>query len=129
MASLQYMVEETLRHAIRDWYNEGVDGLLRWKDQLAGPTGWAVRERRRIDQQDSLDAMGDPQSQDFDELEEVDDEWRSWRDAFDDFALGALLFRRIDERWSGRLMNGERVFRLNYVRDDNRRTLLLYPSL
>lgn len=128
MASLQYMVEGTLRNAIQDWYNEGVDGLMRWKDQLAGPTGWAARERRRIDQQDNLDAMGDPQSEEFDQLAKVDADWRSWRDAFDGFALGTLLFRSRSEPWIGNLLEGERVFRLNYVRDNNHRTLLSLPE-
>lgn len=128
MASLQYMIEETLRNAIQDWYNEGVDGLLRWKDQLAGPTGWATRERRRIDQQDNLDAMGDPQSEEFDQLEKVDADWRSWRDAFDGFALGTLLFCNRNEPWAGKLLEGERVFRLNYVRENNHRTLLSLPE-
>lgn len=124
IASLQYLVEETLSNAIQDWFNEGVDGLLRWRDQLAGPTGWAIRERRRIDQQDALDAMGDPQSEEFEQLEEVDSDWRSWRDAIDGFALGTLQFRNRDEPWIGKLPKGERVFRMNYVREDNHRTLL-----
>jgi ATP-dependent helicase HepA len=124
MASLQYLVEETLRAAVTDWCNEGVNGLLRWKAQLTGPTGWAARERRRIDQQDALDAMGDPQSDAFDDLEAVDTDWRSWRDAFDGFALGTLLFRRRPEVWTGTLPPGEHVFRLNYTRDSNHHTLL-----
>lgn len=124
MASLQYLVEETLKNAIQDWYNEGVNGLLRWKDQLAGPAGWASRERRRIDQQDSLDAMGDPQSDEFEQLEEVDAAWRPWRDAFDGFALRTLNFRSRAEPWIGKLPDGERVFRLNYVRENNHQTLL-----
>jgi len=132
MASLQYLVEETLRNAIQDWYNEGVDGLLRWRDQLAGPTGWATRERRRIDQQDSLDAMGDPQSDEFEQLEEVDADWRSWRDAFDGFSLDTLKFGNRNQPWTGRLPEGERVFRLNYVREPGReirhRTLLSLPE-
>lgn len=128
MASLQYLVEETLRTAVQDWYNEGVDGLLRWKAQLAGPTGWAIRERRRIDQQDSLDAMGDPQSEEFEQLQEVDDDWRSWRDAFDGFALGTLQFRSRHEPWKGNLPHGESVFRLNYVRENSRRTLMSLPE-
>lgn len=128
MASLQYLVEETLRSAIQDWYDEGVDGLLRWKDQLAGPKGWAARERRRIDQQDSLDAMGDPSSNEFEELEDVDADWRSWRDAFDGFALRTLNFRSRNEPWAGRLLEGERVFRLNYVRENNYQTLLSLPE-
>jgi ATP-dependent helicase HepA len=128
MASLQYLVEETLRAAIQDWYQEGVDGLLRWKAQLAGPTGWATRERRRIDQQDSLDAMGDPRNEEFERLQEVDDDWRAWRDAFDGFAQEALRFRRHHETWEGNLPHGEDVFRLNYVRGKGRDTLMSLPE-
>lgn len=124
MASLQYLVEETLQAAVADWCNEGVEGLLRWKTQLAGPSGWAARERRRIDEQDALDAMGNPQSNAFDQLEAVDDDWRSWRDAFDGFALGTLLYRSRAEVWKGALPQGERVFRLNYARDNHQHTLL-----
>lgn len=128
IASLQYLVEGTLKSAIQDWYNEGVGGLLRWKDQLAGPSGWASRERRRIDQQDALDAMGDPQSEEFEHLEDVDSQWREWRAAFDDFALNTLMFRSHPVEWSGNLSGGDRAFRLNYTRDHNHRTLLSLPD-
>lgn len=128
IASLQYLVEETLHATVTDWCNEGVDGLLRWKTQLVGPAGWAARERRRIDQQDALDAMGDPQSDAFDELEAVDDDWRTWREAFDGFALTTLLFGRRPEHWTGALPAGEQVFRLNYTRESNHHTLLSLPE-
>jgi ATP-dependent helicase HepA len=128
IASLQYLVEGTLKSAIQDWYNEGVSGLIRWKDQLSGPSGWASRERRRIDQQDSLDAMGDPQSEEFEQLEDVDSQWREWRTAFDDFALNTLLFRSHPVPWTGNLPGGDRAFRLNYTRDHNHRTLLSLPN-
>lgn len=128
IASLQYLVEGTLKTAVQDWCNEGVVGLLRWRDQLAGSTGWAARERRRIDQQDSLDTMGDPQSEEFEHLEDVDSQWRDWRSAFDDFAFNALLFNSRPEAWTGNLPEGERVFRLNYTRDNNRQTLLSLPD-
>lgn len=128
MASLQYLVESTLKTAIQDWCNEGVGGLLRWRTQLAGPTGWAVRERRRIDQQDSLDAMGDPQSEEFEHLEDIDSQWRDWRSAFDGFAFKALLFHSRPEAWNGSLPEGDRVFRLNYVRENHHQTLLSLPD-
>lgn len=125
IASLQYLVEGTLNTAVQDWYNEGVGGLLRWRDQLAGPTGWASRERRRIDQQDSLDAMGDPQSEAFEHLEDVDSQWREWRTAFDGFAFNTLQFSSRPETWTGNLPEGDRAFRLNYIRDNNNRQTLL----
>jgi ATP-dependent helicase HepA len=128
IASLQYLVEGSLKTAIQDWCNEGVGGLVRWRDQLAGPTGWAARERRRIDQQDSLDAMGDPQSEEFEYLEDVDSQWRGWRSAFDGFASNVLLFHSRPETWTGNLPEGERVFRLNYTRGNKRQTLLSLPD-
>ena len=128
IASLQYLVEDTLKSAIQDWYNEGVSGLLRWKDQLAGPSGWASRERRRIDQQDSLDAMGDPQSEEFEHLEDVDSEWREWQSAFEGFALNTLLFRSHPVSWTGNPPGGDRAFRLNYARENNHQTLLSLPD-
>ena len=124
IASLQYLAESTLKTAIQDWFNEGIGGLLRVKDQLAGSMGWAARERRRIDQQDNLDAMGNPQSAEFEHLEDIDSQWGEWRSAFDGFAFNALLFHRWQETWNGNLSHGDHVFRLNYVRDGNRPTLL-----
>jgi ATP-dependent helicase HepA len=124
ITSLQYLVESTLKTAVQDWCGEGVGGLRRWRDQLGGSTGWVARERRRIDQQDSLDAMGDPQSEEFEHLEDVDSQWLDWRSAFDDFALKTLLFHRRPEEWTGNLPNGEHVFRLKYARDETHQTLL-----
>jgi ATP-dependent helicase HepA len=124
ISSLQYVVEATLRNAIQDWCNEGVGGLQRWKDQLSGPSGWAALERRRIDQQDVLDAMGDPGSRGFDKLDAADREWKAWRDAVIGFANNALQFNLRSEDWNGTLAKGERVFRLNYAPDKGHQTLL-----
>ena len=128
MASLQYLIEETLRATVTDWCTFGVDGLMNWRTQLAGPTGWSARERRRIDQQDALDAMGEPQSDAFDTLEAVDADWREWRDAFNGFARETLLFKYRREEWTGTLPPGEPVFRLTYVREDHHHTLISLPA-
>lgn len=124
MASLQYLVEATLRAAVMDWAGEGAEGLLRWCAELEGPNGWTARERRRIDQQDTLDAMGDPQSDAFESLEAVDNDWQSWRMAFNGFAIRALQFRPRPEEWVGPLPPQEQVYRLNYARDATHNTLL-----
>jgi len=128
IASLQYLVEDSLKIAIQDWCNEGVDGLLRWTQQLAGPNGWVACERRRIDQQDILDAMGDPQSEEFEHLEDIDSQWRDWRSAFNGFAFDTLMFHGFPETWAGNLPENERVFRMKYSRDNNRQTLLSLPE-
>ena len=127
MASLQYLVEETLRTATEDWAGEGENGLRRWQAQLGGTAGWVVRERRRIDQQDALDALDEPHSDAYERLESVDDDWQSWREAFDGFALTALQFERRTEQWNGALPAKEQVFRLKYSRD-GRQTLLPLQS-
>ena len=72
--------------------------------------------------------MGDARSEEFESLEEIDSDWKDWRESFDGFAFRALLFRRRPEDWKGDLPKEERVFRLNYVRDDNHKTLLSLPD-
>jgi ATP-dependent helicase HepA len=124
ISSLQYVVEETLRNAIQEWFFEGVDGLDRWKQHLSGPKGWAALERRRIDQQDILDAMGESRSSGFKKLEGVDAEWSTWSVAFLAFARDVLQFNLRNEEWEERLLAGECVFRLNYVRNSPRQSLL-----
>ena len=124
IASLQYLIEESLRSTADAWAGEGSPALTRWCEQLEGPSGWAVRERRRIDQQDALDALSETQSDAFDALEELDDEWQAWRRAFDGFAQGVLQFERRPERWTGALPPMEQVFRLGYVRNARASTLM-----
>jgi ATP-dependent helicase HepA len=98
--------------------------LARWREQLAGASGWVARERRRIDQQDALDALGEAQSDAFDQLETVDAEWPAWRDAFDGFAIRALQFQKRLERWEDPLPAREEVFRLGYNRETGASTLM-----
>jgi ATP-dependent helicase HepA len=124
VASLQYVIEETLREAVTDWCNEGVPGLLRWRDRLEGPAGIVAVEQRRIDQQDMLDAMGETSSRGFTRLHDIDGDWRKWRDAFLGFAERALHFKTRRMPFEGRTADGERVLRLNYVRDLAHETLL-----
>ncbi|CAN5663340.1 hypothetical protein BH11PSE7_BH11PSE7_20090 [soil metagenome] len=128
IASLQYLVEDSLGQALEEWLGEGTAALERWCTHLAGPAGWAARERRRIDQQDTLDALGEPDSDAFDDLESVDVEWQSWREAFDGFAVDALLFGRRTEEWTGQLIKNDQVFRLKYLRDMSQQTLLPLPT-
>jgi ATP-dependent helicase HepA len=124
IASLQYLIEESLQPAAEAWAGEGATALMRWCSQLAGPSGWVARERRRIDQQDALDALSEAHGDAFDELEAVDAEWQAWKEAFDGFALGMLQFRKRSERWDGALPPKEQVFRLAYSRDPGAATLV-----
>lgn len=124
IASLQYLIEETLQPTADAWAGEGESALATWRDQLIGPSGWVARERRRIDQQDALDALGEAHGEAFDELEAVDGEWKPWREAFDDFAVKALKFQKRPEEWKDPLPVGEQVFRLAYSRESGASTLI-----
>lgn len=128
IASLQYLVEESLKPIADAWAGEGEPALATWCAQLIGPSGWVAKERRRIDQQDALDALGEAESTEFDDLDSVDCEWKSWRKAFDDFALKALQFRQWVEDWKDPLPAGEQVFRLAYSRDSGVSTLITLNS-
>lgn len=128
IASLQYLIESTLRQATIEWFGTGITALQDWNEQLAGPTGWVARERRRIDQQDALDSLAETEDEAFERLEAEDDEWERWRDAFQAFAVDNLQFRVQIEPWEGGLPAGEQVFRLAYDRNGQRSTLLSLPT-
>lgn len=128
IASLQYLIESSLRQATIEWFGTGITALQDWKAQLAGPTGWVARERRRIDQQDALDSLAEAEDEAFERLEAEDDEWERWRDAFRAFAVDNLQFRIQVEPWDGGLPAGEQVFRLAYDRNGQRSTLLSLPT-
>ena len=128
IASLQYLIESSLRRTTIEWFGTGISALQNWNMQLAGPTGWVARERRRIDQQDALDSLAETEDEAFEQLEIEDDEWKRWRDAFNAFAVDNLQFRVQVEPWEGGLPAGEQVFRLAYDRDGQRSTLLSLPT-
>lgn len=128
IASLQYLIEETLKVVSDAWAGEGEPALAGWCAQLVGPSGWVAKERRRIDQQDALDALGEAESTLFDDLDAVDCEWLSWRKAFDDFAVKVLQFKKRVEDWKDPLPAGEQVFRLAYSRDSGASTLITLNS-
>ena len=128
IASLQYLVEETLQATADAWAGEGEPALATWRNQLAGASGWVARERRRIDQQDALDALGEAGSSAFDDLDALDAGWQAWRKAFDDFAVKALQFQKRVEDWKDPLPAGEQVFRLAYSRDSGASTLITLNS-
>lgn len=128
IASLQYLIESSLRQATIEWFGTGITALQDWKAQLAGTAGWVARERRRIDQQDALDSLAETEDEAFERLEAEDDEWERWRDAFRAFAIDSLQFRIQVEPWDGGLPAGEQVFRLAYDRNGQRSTLLSLPT-
>ena len=115
LASLQYLVDEALQTLTGDWLGHGTRAVDDLTNQLKGPAGWMARERRRIDQQDTLDSLGSTPDHGFDELESVDGDWKSWGRAFIGLAEKTLQLGRNPCAWHSPLPPGEEVFRLRYV--------------
>lgn len=129
MASLQYLVEEAMRLMPARWVGEGTQALADLTKTLSGLDGWVARERRRIDQQDALDALNERPSEAFEVLESVDADWRTWRHAFDAFAVDTLQFHKTQEQWGDPLPSRDQVFRLGYSLDGQHQTLLPLSAL
>ena len=96
------------------WMGLGATAFVELENALAGPEGRMSRERRRIDQQDTLDSLGARPDDSYEELEAADDEWGTWGRAFQELAEKTLLLGRVTLPWRGTLPPGEEVFRTRY---------------
>ncbi|WP_309246861.1 protein DpdE [Ramlibacter montanisoli] len=114
VASLQYLVDEVMQSLPQQWMGLGTTAFVELEDALAGPDGRMSRERRRIDQQDTLDSLGAKSDDSYEELEAVDHDWGPWGRAFRELAEKTLLLGRVTLPWKGTLPSGEEVFRTRY---------------
>jgi ATP-dependent helicase HepA len=114
VASLQYLVDEVMQPLAQQWMEQGTAALIALERALAGPGGRMVRERRRIDQQDTLDSLGARPDDSFEDLEAADEEWRIWGAAFRELTEKALQLSHVPLPWQSRLPQGEEVFRTRY---------------
>ncbi len=124
VASLQYLVDEVMQSLPQQWMALGTTALVELERALAGPEGRMARERRRIDQQDTLDSLGARPDDGFEELEAADDEWRAWGRSFRELAEKTLQLGRVPLPWPGALAQGEEVFRTRYSTSGTAPTLL-----
>jgi len=127
LASLQYLVDESLSSLPENWMGKGTHALAEMADLLTGKTGLIARERRRIDQQDSLDSLGTASDLSFDELESVDNDWNSWGESFHGLAVKTLQLSHVALSWNSPLAKGEDVFRVRYSLNGNSPTLFPLP--
>ena len=127
LASLQYLVDESLSLLPENWMGKGTQALVEMTDLLTGKTGWIARERRRIDQQDTLDSLGTVVDLSFDELESVDNDWNSWGESFHGLAVKTLQLSHVALPWNSPLAKGEDVFRVRYSLNGNSPTLIPLP--
>jgi ATP-dependent helicase HepA len=123
LASLQYLVDEKMGPLPAAWFARGTTALADLAQALGGSSGALTLERRRIDQQDTLDSLGALPDETFDDLEAVDGEWKAWGEAFSALAEKTLLLGRAPVQWKGALPPGEQVFRTRYCVGGSANTL------
>jgi ATP-dependent helicase HepA len=127
VASLQYLVDEVMQTLPQQWMGQGTTALIELEKALTGPDGRMARERRRIDQQDTLDSLGARPDDSFEELEAVDGDWGTWGTAFRELAEKTLLLGRVDLPWPRPLPRGNKVFRTRYSTGDRDAAPTLFP--
>lgn len=101
VASLQYLIEQTVRNITRSLLTDGADALVDLTSSSSGDLGLIEREIKAIDQQDALDALGAPPTDLLDELSEVDEGWEGIASDTAGWLETMLQFGRADEGSSG----------------------------
>ena len=97
VASLQYLIERTVRDIARALFTDGAEALADLTAGSAGDQGLIEREIKSIDQQDALDALGAPPTDLVDDLSEVDEDWQSLARDTAIWLEQTLQFGRADE--------------------------------
>jgi ATP-dependent helicase HepA len=127
VASLQYVIEQTVRELGRALFTDGAEALTDLTAVSVGGQGLIEREINSIDQQDALDALGAPPTDMVDELSEVDENWQSLASDTAAWLEETLQFGRADD---ARLLAGASVaapFRYVYSAS-NPHTLISLPA-
>lgn len=94
IASLQYLVDAKMTALRSRLGQEGLHAIAALTEQLGGQRGEVSAELRRIDQQDKLEELQGAEAADFEELEEIDDDWRRIRSAVEPWVVRGLRFQR-----------------------------------
>lgn len=127
IASLQYLIEQTVSGLPQLLLNEGVEGLSDMLARDGGDGGRIEREIRSIDEQDALDALGAPPAEALDALADIDDQWRDIEAAVDGWVKTTLQFDRTEEHFprsaQGTTPVTGGIFRYKYLTGD-RHTLV-----
>ena len=98
VASLQYLMDQTVRGITRALFTDGVEALNDLTNESLGDQGLIEREIKAIDQQDALDALGTPPTDLVDELSDVDEDWKALARDTALWLEQMLQFGRVEER-------------------------------
>lgn len=96
VASLQYLIEQTVRGIARTLFTDGAEALMDLTNDSIGEQGSIESEIKAIDQQNALDALGAPQSDLVDDLSDVDEEWQALASDTTLWLEQMLQFGRVD---------------------------------
>ena len=124
VASLQYLIEQTVRGIARTLFTDGPETLIELTEESVGEQGHIEREIKAIDQLDALDALGAPPTDLVDQLSDVDDDWQSLADDTALWLEQMLQIGRADQRSA--TVSPSPPFRYVYS-TSNRHTLIPLP--
>lgn len=97
IASLQYLIDQTVKALPSLLLREGVEGVDELLARDGGDGGQIDREIKNIDEQDALDALGAPPADTLDTLSDMDDKWREIDAEVDGWVRTTLQFDRAED--------------------------------
>jgi ATP-dependent helicase HepA len=97
VASLQYLIEQTVSGIARTLFTGGYEALIDLTASSTGQQGIIEREIKAIDQQDALDSLGAPPINILDELSELEESWRTLANDTANWLDHTLLLGRVEE--------------------------------
>ncbi len=124
VASLQYLIEQTVRGIARALFTDGAEALTDLTKDSVGEQGSIEREIKAIDQQDALDALGAPPSDLVNALCDIDEDWQALASDTALWLEQMLQFGRVDAQ--GGRDGPSPPFRYVYS-TSNRHTLIPLP--
>ena len=125
IASLQYLIEEMISGLRGKLLIEGLDAIQTLTRTMQGEDGYVARELRRIDEQDALDALATPEESEFEELDDIDSDWKEIKQCVDYWLYDTLLLGKAPGPRVGEFIPSDAVFRLAWQRGGHgRRTLV-----
>ncbi|TIV01045.1 MAG: hypothetical protein E5W04_17330 [Mesorhizobium sp.] len=128
VASLQYLLESTMRGFALPLFVEGAEGLIDLTARSTGEHGEIEREISALDQQDALDALGAPPAALFDGLSAIEEDWRAIASDTTIWLESTLKFERLDEPRFAPSAGAGTPFRYIYSTTPGRQTLIPLPT-
>lgn len=117
IAGLQYLVQEESSRLAENLFREGFDAITELTQILGGAEGKVALEQLKIEQQDTLDALAEPEEDRFEEILDLDFEWKKGQQNIDRWLIDVLHFQRQELQGVDGLFPGDSVHRYRYARN------------